>query len=473
MHPPPVDPAPSGSPWRELFAGVGGTAPLRGGGSAPAALLDNAASTPPLRRVRDAVHEFGDLYSSVHRGTGHTSRVATAAYEEARDTVGRLLGVDPAAQSVVFLRHTTDALNRVAAELGHRADSLVLTTVMEHHANLLPWQAHGRLVVTGVDAAGRVDLDALEAALRRHAGRIAVVAVSGASNVSGHTPPVHEIAALAHAHGALIAVDAAQLVPHRRVDVRPPGDPGHLDILAFSGHKLYAPYGAGVLVVPRDFFTGAPQILGGGAVEFVALDETLWSGMPEREEAGSPNVIGAVALAIGHQQLVEELGIDATDAHEVVLAERLRNALRDLEGIRILGDDPVVRDADRLGLVSFSVDGVAHGLAAAALAHEWGISVRSGCFCAHPYLMHLLGVSEKDADVMRDRVRSGDRSALPGAVRASFAPFSTADEVDRLVTAVATIRDHPPDGYVEDRHGHWSPVEGWPATGSIHDLGRG
>ncbi|MHB8508008.1 MAG: aminotransferase class V-fold PLP-dependent enzyme [Candidatus Dormibacteria bacterium] len=200
------------------------------GGSRPYVNFDNAASTPPLVAVRDAVSGFADWYSSVHRGTGYRSRVSTQAYEEARTVAADFLGVDRAAQSVVFVNNTTDAVNKVAGQLARQGRGKVLTTVMEHHANLLPWRHRSGHILTGLRADGRLDLEALERTLSERADQIALVAVTGASNVTGYVTPIHEIAELAHRHGALVFVDAAQLTPHRAIDVRPVADPGHLDL---------------------------------------------------------------------------------------------------------------------------------------------------------------------------------------------------------------------------------------------------
>ena len=451
------------SAWRELFCGVDREVPVAGGGTAPYVNLDNAASTPPLRAVRDAVHALADWYSSVHRGTGYKSLVSTHLYESARERVARFVGADPATQSVVFVKTTTEATNHVAGTLARTAGGTVLTTVMEHHANLLPWRHRLECVVTGVGADGRVDLEAMERALADHRGAITLVAVSGASNVTGLVTPIHDVAELAHRHGARILVDAAQLAPHRRIDMRSADDPRHIDFLAFSAHKLYAPYGCGVLVGPRDFFTGMPEVLGGGAVDVVTPDDTVWAAMPDREEAGSPNVVGAVALAVAIDA-VEAMGLDAVEDHEVGLARCVEAGLRGVPGARVVGPPWRDGDEDRLGLLSIDVEGVHHSLLAAAMSWEWGIGVRHGCFCAHPYIEHLLGLSEQEVRLLRAAVIGGDRSRLPGAVRVSFAPYNTEAEAELVVRAVTSLTTEGPRAeYVRDAHGDFRPAGGWPA----------
>ena len=261
--------------------------------------LDAAASTSALGAVLTRVEEFLPWYSSVHRGAGHKSQVATGAYEEARSAALAFAGRTgrPGGRSddvAIICRNTTEALNHLAYRLRLARDDVVVTTVAEHHANLLPWSrvAACRYVECGRDGTFGAD-DVVSALDQRPVPRL--LAITGASNITGWMPPLAEIIAAAHDRGIPVVVDAAQLAPHRPL-------PADADFLAWSGHKMYAPFGAGVLVGPRSAFAeGDPFLAGGGAVDLVDLDEVLWTDPPEREEAGSPNVIGAVALhaAIG------------------------------------------------------------------------------------------------------------------------------------------------------------------------------
>lgn len=447
------------SQWREHFAGVELPVPLHGGATVTGINFDNAASTPPLRRVRDMVYRFSDLYSSVHRGTGFKSRISTDAYEDAREQVARFLGVDQNDQVVIFVKGTTDALNRIAAEEARLDGREVLVTEMEHHADLLPWRHRSGHVMVGLSDDGHIDLDAIEQALRTAGGKISLVAVSGASNVTGFVSPIHEVAELAHRYGARISVDAAQLAPHHRIEARPVSDPGHLDFISFSGHKMYAPYGVGVLVAPRDFFSGAPEVMGGGAISIVTWDDTVWADLPDREEAGSPNVIGAVALGAAIETLMQ-LGFDSMLGDELDLGKRLLAGLGEIPGVSVLGG----RDATgRLALASFVVDGLHHGLVAAALSNEWGIAVRHGCFCANPYVFQLLHMSRDDVNAVEGEVTAGRRRALPGAVRASLAPYNTLAEVDRFLEATRQIaRGRIKASYQQAPDGTFAPAGGWP-----------
>jgi len=459
--------------WREHFAGVDLPVPVLGGGSVTGINLDNAASTPPLTRVRDMVNRFSDLYSSVHRGTGFKSRLSTEAYEQARELVSDFLGVDEKAQVVIFVKGTTDALNRIAAEEARLDGRQVLVTEMEHHADLLPWRHRSGHVMVGLSDDGHIDLDAIEHALKAAEGRISLVAVCGASNVTGFVSPIHDIAELAHRHGARVSVDAAQLAPHHRIEARKANDPGHLDFISFSGHKMYAPYGAGVLVAPRDFFAGAPEVMGGGAISIVTWDDTVWADLPDREEAGSPNVIGAVALGVAIETLME-LGFERMLDDELALGRRMLAGLSEIPGVGVLGGTDPCTHASRLALASFVIGGMHHGLVAAALSHEWGIAVRHGCFCANPYVFHLLRMSKDDVTAVESEVTAGRKKALPGAVRASLAPYNTEAEVDRFLDAVRHIaRGHIRATYEQSADGTYSPAGGWPRIESpLHATPR-
>jgi cysteine desulfurase/selenocysteine lyase len=458
--------SPHSGQWREHFAGVEQPVPVLGGGTVTEVNFDNAASTPPLKRVRDAVNGFSDVYSSVHRGTGYKSRMSTEAYEHAREQVAEFLNVDRQTQVVIFVKGTTDALNRIAAEQSRLDGRQVLVTEMEHHADLLPWRHRSGHVMVGLTGEGHIDLDAIQQALQAAEGRIGLVAICGASNVTGFVSPIHEVAELAHRHGARVSVDAAQLAPHHRIDVRPTSDPGHIDFVSLSGHKMYAPYGAGVLVAPRDFFSGAPEVMGGGAISIVTWDDTVWADLPDREEAGSPNVIGAVALGVAIETLLE-LGLSEMLEHEAELGRRMISGLSAIPGVGVLGGAEPCVAGKRLSLASFVVEGLHHGLVAAALSHEWGIAVRHGCFCANPYVFHLLHMGKDEVVAVEGEVTAGRRKALPGAVRASLAPFNTATEVDRFLEAVAQVsRGRIKATYEQAADGTFAPAGGWPRIAS-------
>jgi selenocysteine lyase/cysteine desulfurase len=409
--------------------------PLLSGGERPYVDLDSAATTSPAVSVARAVEDFMPWYSSVHRGAGLKSRVASARYEAARRTVLDFVGADATTHVALFPRNTTEALNVLAFRLRLTQDDVVLTTAAEHHANLLPWRRHARLRTVDVATDGTFTVDDVVAGLDA-SPRPKVLTVTGASNVTGWVPPLAQIAAAARSRGVLVVVDGAQLAPHRPIDMTALG----VDVLALSGHKMYAPYGAGALVAPRDLFaTGEPFLVGGGAVAAVSFDDVVWAAGIEREEAGSPHVVGAVALAAAADDLLDQ-GWTSVLEHEQALTRALDAELADVPGLVRYGPGPSV---DRLPIAVFNLPGTSHGLLAARLSYEFGIGVRNGCFCAHPYVGRLLSLTDADVRRYHDDVRVGRRDRVPGAVRASAGRGTGLSDVTALGDALREIVASP------------------------------
>ena len=431
------------------LVGDGVLVPCADGRERPYLSCDAAASTSAFESVVERVQEFLPWYSSVHRGAGYKSQRATDAYESAREGALRFAGRSSSDDVAIICRNTTEAINHLVYRLGLSPDDVIATTVVEHHANLLPWSRAARCRYVECRPDGTFETDDVLAALdERPVPRL--LAVTAASNITGWMPPIGEITAAAHARGVRVVVDAAQLAPHRPLPATP-------DFVAWSGHKMYAPFGAGVLIGPRDAFKeGEPFLAGGGAVDLVDLDEVVWTQPPDREEAGSPNVIGAVALLAAIEQM-ERTGWEALIEHDRMVAQRLRHGLATISGVHLLGPDLAM---DTLPVAAFTLEGYSHSLVAARLSAEEAVGVRHGCFCAHPYLMRLLGLGHAEVAEYRAQVLRGDRSHMPGAVRASLGINATEGDVDRLCAAVARIAagDPSPVSYIQDpRTGDFAP----------------
>jgi selenocysteine lyase/cysteine desulfurase len=417
----------------QLLELVGGDlqVPLVDGEWVRYANLDNAASAPALRQVADTIAELLPYYGSVHRGAGFASLVSTEAYTRAREAVRAFLGAREE-DLVLFTRNTTDALNLLADALP--LGTTVLTFAGEHHANLLPWR-RGDVRHLAIPASPADALDALEAQLRALGGRTALIAVTGASNVTGEVWPIEEIAGLAHRHGARVSLDAAQLAAHRPIDIAAWG----VDYVAFSGHKIYAPYGAGVLAGPADWLDRAsPHLAGGGAVRNVTVDGVEWTTGPARHEAGTPAALGAVAIAAAVSAL-SATGWERIQAHEQELLDHLLTGLDAISGVRTY--ELWERGHDRIGVVSFNVADLDPALLAAALGAEHGIGVRDGAFCAHPLMEHFAALGD------------GSRHA----VRASIGVGTSAHDIDRLLRAVERIARHGPSWSYVERGGYVLP----------------
>jgi selenocysteine lyase/cysteine desulfurase len=289
-----------------------------------------------------------------------------------------------------------------------------------------------------------LDVDDLDRRLAEHAGRVALLAVSGASNVTGVVQPIHQLAAKVHAAGGRILVDAAQLAAHRSIDMRRHDDPGHLDFVALSAHKMYAPYGTGALVGARSAFGPAPDHAGGGTVRAVTTDAIAWADLPDREEAGSPNVVGAVAMAAAIRTLTE-IGLDRVAAHEGELTRYAIDRLGRVPGLTVhgptesSGPTETSGPAGKLGVIPFTIAGIDHGLIGAVLGYEHGVGVRSGCFCAHPYIAHLLQLDQAGGMAWVEQVRHGDKRGAPGMVRISFGCYNDMRDVDVAVSGLEQV----------------------------------
>ena len=446
---------------RDRIVGVNQLVPLLDGSLVPYVNLDNAASTPALVDVMDAINRLMPYYASVHRGTGFKSRLCTGAYDQAHEIIGRFVGADLRTNTVIFGKNTTEAINKLSYRLDLSPDDVVITTALEHHSNDLPWRNRARVVHVRATPEGRLDEADFDAKLARYAGQIALVTVSGASNVTGFLQPIHRLARKAHAAGARILVDTAQLAPHRRVDMRPDDDPEHLDFVVLSAHKMYAPFGTGALIGPQEvFLRKGPEYCGGGTVNVVTLDEVYWAGTPDRDEAGSPNVVGAVAMAVAAQVLMD-VGMDAIAAHEQQLIVYALEQLGRIPGVTIYGETDPARANEKVGVIPFNLDGVSHFLLAAILGYEGGIGVRSGCFCAHPYVVHLLNLDAQATSTWRTQLLRGDKSNMPGMVRMSFGCYNDTTDVDRLVEMVQRVArgDYRGDYRLEPATGEYIPAD--------------
>ncbi len=381
----------------------------------PLAFLDSAASSQKPRRVIACLEEYYERYNAnVHRGVYKLSEEATFAYERARGKVARFIGAH-SPKEIVFTRNTTEAINLVARAWGDanvRAGDRILLTVMEHHSNLVPWQqlaqrTGARLEFLEIDAEGRLVLDDLD---RKLAG-IKLVALTQHSNMLGTINPVREIAARAHDAGALVLVDGAQSVPHMPVNVQELG----VDFLAFSGHKMCAPTGIGVLWGRKQVLDAMPPFLGGGSmIRTVTLQATTYADIPARFEAGTPAIGETIALGEA-VDFLGGIGMDKIFAHEQHMLAHALDRLAQVEGLRIYGPRTTV---SRGAVISFTLGDI-HPHDAAAVLDGEGIAVRAGHHCCQP--LHAL-------------------FDIPATTRASFYVYNIPEEIDRLVAGLEKAR---------------------------------
>lgn len=413
--------------FSDMVVGTDTMAKLSNGNNVHCINFDNAATTPPLKSVMKSLEDFSPYYSSIHRGAGYKSKISSNIYEDGRTKVLEFVNGTKDYHTVIFLKNTTECINK----LSHRLqcclkDKIVLTTYMEHHSNMLPWRERYKTDYIEVDKAGRLCLEDLEFKLRIYGGKVGLVCVSGASNVTGYVNPVHKIARMCHKYGAKILVDGAQAVPHIPFDMKPVGSPEQIDFLAFSAHKMYAPFGIGALIGPREIFMdGCSEMVGGGTVKFVSSEDIIWEDPPEKEEAGTPNVMGVVAL-IESINTMQEVGMKHIEEYERGLTSYALSEMKDIPHL-VLYDDLDVKN--KVSIISFNMNGIHHMRLADMLSDEGGISVRSGCFCAQPYVQRLLRISKENVK----KFMYCYKSRQPGLVRISFGFYNDKNEIDLLI----------------------------------------
>ena len=376
------------------------------------AYLDSAATAQKPQVVIDAIaRAYGPDYATVHRGVYERSATMTMRYEAARETVARFIGA-ASPDEIVFVRGATEGINLVAQSWGDanlRAGDRILLSQLEHHSNIVPWQMLAQRTGAVIDwapltADHRIDEDALEALLTP---RTRLVGIAHISNVLGGVADVARIARAAHAVGAKLLVDGCQAAPRLAIDMAALG----CDFYVFSGHKLYGPTGIGVLWARGHILAAMPPVQGGGAmIETVTFERSTYAPPPQRFEAGTPHIVGAVGLAAAIDY-VESIGLAAIDAHERGLVRAARAALGRINSVRLFGPE------DSAGILSFAVDGV-HPHDIGTILDEGGVAIRAGHHCAQP-LMGVLGV--------------------PATARASFAVYNDASDVERLAAGIERV----------------------------------
>lgn len=425
------------SPFGELMAAESPLVPLRSGHYTKSINFDNAATTPPFRAVLEEILQLAPWYASVHRGSGYASQFVSHYYEAAREIIASFAGADLNYDTVIFVKNTTEAINKAAYLLASEPDQVILTTTMEHHSNDLPWRKHFTVDHIQVTPEGRLSLESLEEKLKQYQGKVRLVAVTGASNVTGYRPPIYEIAALCHHYGTELLVDGAQLMAHAPVDMLPHRDPRHIDYLAFSSHKMYAPFGIGVLIGPKKSFEKTPpHLAGGGTVDLVTEQGVLWNHLPHREEAGSPNFMGVAALVAAIKEL-RRVGVKNIEAYEHQLMQYAIAGLQRIPGMTLYSDP--ARLEDKVSIIPFNLEGINYQQLERILAMEGGISLRTGCFCAQPYVQKLLGICPLE---LEERMKDPSMPR-PGMVRISFGCYNTFEEIDRFLYLLDLVARYP------------------------------
>lgn len=416
---------------RKLFIGLDNKIVINGKKQVIPINFDNAATTPVLKKVMRAVLKASENYGSIARGDGQKSQYSSDLYEECRRYVIKYFNAPLNKYTAIFIGNTTEGINKLSNILIKNKNDIVITSRMEHHSNDLPWRGKCDLKYVEVDEKGRIIMEELEEMFSIYQDRIKYVTITGASNVTGYITDIRRVAKLAHKYGAKLIVDGAQLVPHRAINICGKEDDDYIDFLIFSAHKVYAPFGSGAIIGLRDELEKyPPDTKGGGTVERVLDDEIIWLSTPEKNEAGSPNFFGAVALMQALKEM-NKIGFELIESNEKKLLKMLIDGMKNFERVILYGDNENIED--RLGIMVFNIDRLCYEMVGEYLASIRGIAVRQGGFCAHPYTRRLLGIKN---DEIEEYIK---KNGMPGMVRVSLGAYNSEKEVNIFLETIEYI----------------------------------
>jgi len=432
------------------FIGLNTVYTLADGRKTERVYLDSTASTLMMGAAYNVLEKFFDHYSNSHSLLHFSAKITTDQYDWAHQRVLSFLNADPESYTCFFTGSgTTAGINRMARVFRdyRKERDVVLVSMMEHHSNDLPHRKHSGEVIHipldghSGDQPGCINMGALEQSLKQYGDRVNYIAVTGISNVTGIINPIHDIAELAHNHGALVLIDGAQTAAHMPVQMSGHKNPMQdIDAFVFSGHKTYVPGSPGVVVCRKEILMAIePEELGGGMIEDVFVDRyIIKDDFPDREEAGTQNITGAIALAAAIE-IMDSLGMNLIYKEEDQLICSAIERMKNFPEIIIYGETDN-KKCSRAGSISFNIKGMHHGLVAAVLNDYFNIAVRNECFCAHPYVKELILDDMLDAitDIPEEEIESKYK-LIAGMVRASFGIYNKLEDVDTLIRALDKI----------------------------------
>ncbi|HAU65982.1 TPA: hypothetical protein DCW61_01400 [Candidatus Uhrbacteria bacterium] len=402
--------------------------------------LNNAATTPPFVQTVNALHTFFDSYGALHRGAGPHANKTVEVTEKALGTIREFIGASPE-QTLLFTSNTSAAINFLARLMTLSEQDVILTSCIEHTSNNLPWRYNTRAKIIEVAAFsdGSLNMEDFREKAKLNGANLKWIAITGASNLTGYVPDMKRLSEIAHMYGARLFVDAAQLAPHRPINMVEQG----IDALAFSAHKIYSPFGLGVLVLPKDMLDRTPVDPGGGSIDMISEKDIVWAPSAERHQTGTWNVTGIVALAESCRVMMAT-GWKIILDHERELVEYTAKNLAEIPDLTLHVPLEKFLSEDRIGTFPFTLKGYHHALLAAILDHEYGIETRAGAICNHRLVRRWFDVDDDTQAEIEERIKNGDRLASYGAVRASIGIFNTRKDIDRLVDALKSIQKNGP-----------------------------
>lgn len=416
---------------RKLFVGLDKKVNINGKGRIVPINFDNAATTPPFKRVVKRVLETTEYYGSIARGDGQKSQYCSDLYEECRRYILKYFNAPEEIYTAIFVGNTTDGLNKLSNILINNKEDIVITTRMEHHSNDLPWRNKCDLKYVEVNEDGRININEIKELIERYKEKVKYITITGASNVTGYINDIRKISGLIHKYGGKIIVDGAQLVPHKKIYMYKKDSLENIDFLVFSGHKIYAPFGSGAIIgLRKDFNNNLPDTKGGGTVEYVIDNNQLWLNTPEKNEAGTPNLFGAVAIMEAMKE-IEKIGFERIEKNEKELLQYLINGLKELNRVKLYADNDCIED--RLGILVFTIDGMKYYEVGEKLSEIKAIGVRQGGFCSHPYTRRVLGIPNNQ---LQEYI---NKNGIPGLVRVSLGIYNSKKEANIFLETVELL----------------------------------
>ena len=416
---------------RKLFVGLDKKVNINGKGRIVPINFDNAATTPSFKRVVKRVLETTEYYGSIARGDGQKSQYCSDLYEECRRYILKYFNAPEEIYTAIFVGNTTDGLNKLSNILINNKEDIVITTRMEHHSNDLPWRNKCDLKYVEVNEDGRININEIEELIERYKEKVKYITITGASNVTGYINDIRKISGLIHKYGGKIIVDGAQLVPHKKIYMYKKDSLENIDFLVFSGHKIYAPFGSGAIIgLRKDFNNNLPDTKGGGTVEYVIDNNQLWLNTPEKNEAGTPNLFGAVAIMEAMKE-IENIGFERIEKNEKELLQYLINGLKELNRVKLYADNDCIDD--RLGILVFTIDGMKYYEVGEKLSEIKAIGVRQGGFCSHPYTRRVLGIPNNQ---LQEYI---NKNGIPGLVRVSLGIYNSKKEANIFLETVELL----------------------------------
>ncbi|HBX16166.1 MAG: Cysteine desulfurase Csd [Candidatus Magasanikbacteria bacterium GW2011_GWC2_40_17] len=415
--------------------GTNHTVTLTTGKKARVILLNNAATTPPFEKTLKEVNHFLQTYGALHRGAGPHANITYLKIQDALNSIRKFLNL-PESHALLFTQNTSSAINLFARLLRLKKSDVLITSAIEHTSNNLPWHYNTEAQVVEVIAHedGSIDYDDLEKKAAKHGKNLKLITMTGASNQTGYIPDIQKLSKIAHKYNALLFIDAAQLAPHRKIDMKQNG----VDALAFSAHKVYAPFGIGVLALPKSMLDTIPPDPGGGSIDMISEKDILWAPPQERHQTGTWNVTGIIALAASCQAIIDA-SWEAVTRHERELVKYMAEHLPKVPKIIMYIPVEKYLTESRIGTFPFNITGIHHAQLASILEHEYGIETRAGTICNHRLVRRWFNISDAEQKKIEQKIANGDRLASYGIVRASLAIHNTKKDIDMLLSALTEI----------------------------------